>query len=145
MTSSISGFSRPSPSHSPAAHNPWGGSQSHSNGAAAWIPPEIIKQEKSSFIEYNNSNDKNAQSNGWINETRNSEEKHHSVPNNENNINENVPQSIFKSEINHDQLPPDPPNVIENSATTPIHDEPNTNGWFNSYNSAYVNLIFLAL
>lgn len=121
------GFSRPSPSHSPAAHNPWGGSQSHSNGAAAWIPPEIIKQEKSSFIEYNNSNDENAQSNGWINETRNSEEKHHSVPNNENNINENVPQSIFKSEINHDQLPPDPPNEIENSATTPIHDEPNTN------------------
>jgi len=121
------GFSRPSPSHSPAAHNPWGGSQSHSNGTAAWIPPEI-KQEKSSNsnIENNNSNDENVQTNEWVNsnDTRHNEENQQSVPNNENNISEVVQHSIFKSE-RHDQLPPDPPN--ENSATTPIHDEPNTN------------------
>ena len=121
---SISGFSRPSPSHSPAAQNPqnWGGSQSHSN--AAWIPPEI-KQEKNSNLENSNSNDENAQTNGWVDETRRSDEtQQQNVPNSENNINENVQHLTLKSERN-DQLPAEPPN--ENSATTPIHDEPNTN------------------
>ena len=117
-----SGFSRPSPSHSPAAQNPWGGSQSHSNGAA-WIPPEI-KQEKNSSSENNNSYDENAQTNGWVGETRHSEESHQNVPDSENNINDDVQHSLFKSERN-DQLQAKPPN--ENSATTPIHDEPNTN------------------
>jgi len=128
------GFSRPSPSHSPAAQNPWGGSQSHSNGAA-WIPPEI-KQEKSSNIENSNSNDENAQTNGWVGETaRHSEETQQNVPNSENNINEDVQHLTLKSEIN-DQLapPPEPPN--ENSATTPIHDEPNTNSDATSQNAA---------
>jgi hypothetical protein len=123
---SISGFSRPSPSHSPAAQNPqnWGGSQSHSN--AAWIPPEI-KQEKSSNIENSNSNDENAQTNGWVDETRRSEESQQQiVPNSDNNINEDVQHSFLKSERN-DQLEPPPEPLNENSATTPIHDEPNTN------------------
>jgi len=127
------GFSRPSPSHSPAAQNPqnWGGSQSHSN--AAWIPPEI-KQEKSSNIE--NSNDENAQTNGWVDETRRSEEtQKQNVPNSESNINEDVQHSFLKSERN-DQLEPPPEPLNENSATTPIHDEPNTNSEATSPNAA---------
>jgi len=120
------GFSRPFPAHLTAAQNSWGGSQSHSNGTAngaAWIPPEI-KQEKNSSSENNNSNDENAQTNEWVSETIHSEESHQNVPNNENNINDDVQHSLFKSERN-DEIQAKPPN--ENSATTPIHDEPNTN------------------
>ena len=126
------GFSRlsPNPSHE---HNPWGGRNTNGQG---WQPHEI-KQEKNN--EQHTNNEENAQTNGWkSNKTSDAAEKTQPVPSDQSKTNEsNPPLHMIKSERT-DPIQPDPPNESENTANTPIHDEPNTNGEFLSGQSGLV-------